>query len=508
NYLSEEELKQILIDFNNTDVIYPKEETVVSLFQAQVLKTPDKEAIRDGNRSYSYSELDILSSQIAEYLITVYGDKEPSPIAVLLERSANLVAVLLGILKIGRPYIPLDPTFPKDRLRYIIANSQSKLLFTQKNDGLDNLEADVTVLELENILERINDFQGIVNKVILPEDTAYIIYTSGSTGNPKGVEIGHQSLVNFLTSIQESPGVNINDLFFSVTTYSFDISILEFFVPLISGALLYVADKHVLADPNLIIKKIEEVRPTIIQATPSFYQMLFNADWQGDKRLKILCGGDLLSEALAADLIDKSSEVWNMYGPTETTIWSSMKKIGSPEDASNIGNPIHNTQFYILDHYLNPMPLNIAGTIYIAGAGLAKGYYNNEELTKEKFINNPFDSGTLLYETGDVGKWNEKGEIEFLGRNDSQVKIRGYRIELGDIETQLNQIDGIKTSVVIAKKESQQEAFLVAYVLKDEEIDLEKIMTHLQMSLPYYMIPNVIIPLEEFPLTPNQKIDR
>ena len=508
NYLSEKELNQILVNFNSTEVIYPKEKTVVNLFQDQALKTPGKEALKDENRSYSYAELDTLSSQIAEQLISIYGRKDQSPIAVLLERSANLVVVLLGILKAGRPYIPLDPAFPKDRLRYIIENSQSKVLFTQKDYDLDNLEK-VAVLELENILEEISDFKGVIAKNISPEDTAYIIYTSGSTGNPKGVEIGHQSLVNFLTSIQESPGVNANDLFFSVTTYSFDISILEFFVPLISGAVLYVADKNVLADPGLTIKKIEEIKPTIIQATPSFYQMLFNAEWQGDKGLKILCGGDLLSEALADNLINKSLEVWNMYGPTETTIWSSIKKIESPEDASNIGKPIHNTQFYILDQYLNPMPLKTAGAIYIAGDGLAKGYYKKEALTKEKFINNPFAAGTLLYETGDVGKWNEKGEIDFLGRNDNQVKIRGYRIELGDIETQLNQISGIKAAVVIAKKEDNQEAFLVAYVLKrEEEIDLAEIMIYLQMSLPYYMIPNVIIPLEEFPLTPNQKIDR
>lgn len=508
NYLSEEELNHVLLKFNNTQAIYPKEKTVVNLFKDQVSKTPGKEALKDEYRSYSYSELDTLSSQIAEQLITIYGKKDRSPIAVLLERSANLVVVLLGILKAGRPYIPLDPAFPKDRLRYIIENSQSKVLFTQKDYDLDNLE-EVAILELENILEGIDDFKGDITKTISPEDTAYIIYTSGSTGNPKGVEIGHRSLVNFLTSIQESPGVDAKDIFFSVTTYSFDISILEFFVPLISGAVLYIADKNVLADPGLTINKIEEIKPTIIQATPSFYQMLFNAEWQGDKGLKIMCGGDLLSEALAEKLINTSMELWNMYGPTETTIWSSIKKIESPEQASNIGKPIHNTQFYILDQYLHPMPVKTAGAIYIAGDGLAKGYYKNEGLTKQKFINNPFNPGTLLYETGDLGKWNETGEIDFLGRNDNQVKIRGYRIELGDIETQLNQIFGIKAAVVIAKKDEQQEAFLVAYVLKSqEEIDLAEIMVHLQMSLPYYMIPNVIIPLDEFPLTPNQKIDR
>ena len=506
-YLSKEEERQVTVEFNNTKVTYPKDKTIVHLFEDQAAKTPEKEALKDDVKSYSYSELNKLSNQIAESLIATYGEQDKSPIAVLLGRSANMVAVLLGILKSGRSYIPLDPTFPKERLSYIVDNSQSKILISEKEYELEGVE-EVAIVSLENILAGIDVFEGNRSTVISPEDTAYIIYTSGSTGNPKGVEIGHQALLNFLTSIQQKPGVSSKDLLFSVTTYSFDISILEFFTPLLSGATLYIASQGILADPNSIIKKIEEIQPTIIQATPSFYQMLFNADWHGDKALKVLCGGDLLSEALAEKLLNNSLEVWNMYGPTETTIWSSIKKIEHPKEASNIGKPINNTQFYILDEFLSPKPIGTSGAIYIAGDGLAKGYYKNEPLTNEKFIKNPFDATGLLYETGDVGKWNDKGEIEFLGRNDNQVKIRGYRIELGDIESQLNQIFGIKESVVIAKKGNQQEAFLVAYILKSEKIDTEEISVALKMNLPYYMVPNAIISLEEFPLTPNQKIDR
>ena len=507
-YLAEEEERQIIVEFNNTKVDYPKDKTIVDLFEIQVEKTPEKEALKDDCKSYSYSELNKLSNQIAEYLIAAYGEKDKSPIAVLLGRSANMAAVLLGILKSGRSYIPLDPTFPKERLSYIVDNSQSKILISEKDYELKGDE-DVAIVSLENILAGIDVFKGVRYTTISPQDTAYTIYTSGSTGNPKGVEISHQSLLNFLTSIQQKPGVGSKDTLFSVTTYSFDISILEFFVPLLSGAILYIASQEILEDPNSIIRKIEEIRPTIIQATPSFYQMLFNADWPGDKKLKVLCGGDLLSEALAEKLISNSLEVWNMYGPTETTIWSSIKKIEHPKEASNIGKPINNTRFYILDSFLSPKPIGTSGAIYISGDGLAKGYYKNEALTNEKFIKNPFDATSLLYETGDVGKWNDKGEVEFLGRNDNQVKIRGYRIELGDIESQLNQVFGIKESVVIAKKGNQQEAFLVAYILKsEEEIDIEEISTALKMNLPYYMVPNAIIPLEEFPLTPNQKIDR
>lgn len=507
-YLTDEEAQQILLEFNATKIDSSKDQTLIDLFRQQVEKFPEKEALKDDFRSYTYSELNILSDQIAAYLTATYGKNDKSPISVLLERSANMVAVLLGILKSGRPYIPLDPAFPVERLNYIVENSQSKILINEKDYFLNTAD-DVSVVSMENIFERIDAFECKSENVVSPEDTAYIIYTSGSTGNPKGVEIGHQSLLNFLTSIQEKPGVNSNDLLFSVTTYSFDISILEFFTPLISGAALYIANQKVLSDVHLIMERLEAIQPTIIQATPSFYQMLFNAEWQGDKKLKVLCGGDLLSEALAEKLIDHSSELWNMYGPTETTIWSSIKKIEYPKDASNIGKPIHNTQFYILDQYLSPKPVGTIGAIYIAGEGLAKGYYKNEVLTNQKFIVNPFDATSLLYETGDVGKWNEKGEIEFLGRNDNQVKIRGYRIELGDIESQLNQIPGVRDSVVIAKKGEQQDAFLVAYILKsEEETDSNTINTALKMSLPYYMIPNTIIHLEEFPLTPNQKVDR
>jgi len=507
-YLSKEDERQVLVEFNNTKVDYQKDKTVVDLFEARVEPTPEKVALKDDFKSYSYFELNKLSNQIAEYLITVYGEQDKSPIAVLLGRSVNMVAVLLGILKSGRSYIPLDPTFPKERLSYIVDNSQSKILISEKKYVLEGIE-DVVVIKLEKILAGIDGFKGILTTTISHKDTAYIIYTSGSTGNPKGVEISHQSLLNFLSSIQQKPGVSPNDILFSVTTYSFDISILEFFAPLISGATLYIASQKVLSDPHLIIEKIEEIRPTVIQATPSFYQMLFNADWPGDKGLKVLCGGDLLSEALAEKLLNHSLEVWNMYGPTETTIWSSIKKIEHSKDASNIGKPINNTQFYILDAFLSPKPIRTSGAIYIAGDGLARGYYKNEILTNEKFIKNPFDATSFLYETGDVGKWNDDGEIEFLGRNDNQVKIRGYRIELGDIESQLNQIEGVKDSVVIAKKGDQQDAFLVAYILKSEEvIDTEKIIAVLKINLPYYMIPNTIISLEGFPLTPNQKVDR
>ena len=506
NYLTEEE-NHLLDSFNQTEAHYPKDITLIDLFISQVSKFADKAAVNDGTNCYTYLELDQLSDQIAASILSLYGDKDKSPIAVLIGRSVNMIALLLGIFKAGRSYIPLDPTFPKERLNYIIENSQTKLLITEEQIAFQELEG-VKVLNIDAVLFSTHSFKK--SRIIqnLSKETAYIIYTSGSTGNPKGVEISHSALLNFLTSIQQNPGIDSSDILFSVTTYSFDISILEFFLPLTSGATLYIADHHCLADPHLIIQRLKEIAPTFIQATPSFYQMLFNIGWQGNKQLKVLCGGDLLSKSLAEKLINHSSELWNMYGPTETTIWSSAKKMQHFTDANNIGKPINNTKLYVLDQYLNRMPIGTLGAIYISGDGLAKGYFNNSRLTEEKFIKSPFAHNSLIYETGDVGKWNANGEIVFFGRNDNQVKIRGYRIELGDIEAQLNKINGIKDSIVIARKGELQESYLVAFVILSNIINVDQINTILNSVLPHYMIPHQIVTLDKFPLTPNQKIDR
>ena len=506
DFLSQEEKNQILIAYNETTADYSREKTVVDLFREQAEKAPQNIALRDRIMSYSYAELDEISEKIASYINAVTFENDKSPIAVLINRSAGMLAVLLGILKSGRPYIPLDPVFPEERLRYIIQNSGVKNIISQEE--YSHIGSETSVILFEELFEKINDCKEFLRSQALASDTAYIIYTSGSTGNPKGVEISHRALLNFLTSIQQKPGISQSDVLFSVTTYSFDISILEFFVPLISGAGLYIAEQQILADPHSVIEKLNEIQPTVIQATPSFYQMLFNADWQGSKILKVLCGGDLLNEELAKKLTETCSQVWNMYGPTETTIWSSLKQIEKPKDASNIGKPINNTQFYLLDKFLHPVAPGVVGAIYIGGDGLAKGYYKNETLTNQKFIKSPFVEGALVYETGDVGKWNEKGEIQFLGRNDNQVKIRGYRIELGDIETALSQYSDDLKQAVVAARELNSEKVLVVYYVSENNIEKTTLRAYLQGKLPEYMVPNIYVQLDALPLTPNGKIDR
>ncbi|KAA1243809.1 non-ribosomal peptide synthetase [Aquimarina sp. RZ0] len=502
-YLPPEEKQQLLQICNDTSTSYPPEITLLDIFNEKVRQYRKKMAVQDENIALSYRQLEQLSNNVAKNLIEANDAKV---IGVLLDRSVYTVVILLGILKSGKSYIPLDPTFPKNRLRYIMEHSQLNMLICDSTNTLSFEEYNVLFVD-----ELIRDV-GEKNKQGLPKataiDTAYIIYTSGSTGNPKGVEITHGSLINFLLSIREEPGITSTDLLFAVTTYSFDISILEFFVPLITGASVYIASNAILSDYTNIVKALDKVSPSILQGTPSFFQLLLHGGWKGNLNTKILCGGDLLSEDLAAQLLIHCSELWNMYGPTETTIWSSVKRIKHATESSNIGSPIANTQFYILDKQLQLLPIGNNGVLYIGGHGLAKGYFKDPKRTHEKFIKNPYGDG-LLYNTNDLAKWNENGELIFLGRNDNQVKIRGYRIELGDIESKLNQIPQIRKSVVVSKKQKGQEAFLIAYIQKeDASYDVQDSVEFLRKELPQYMIPYVLLPITDFPLTPNKKIDR
>ncbi|MFK8105474.1 MAG: amino acid adenylation domain-containing protein [Saprospiraceae bacterium] len=507
-YITDAEKQNLRFNFNQTQFNYDKEANVIDLFRNQVNRRPTKIALEEEANSYTYLALDKLSDRIANYLQQRFHQRPGIPIAVFINRSAKLIATLLGILKSGSVFIPLDSSFPKERLAYIINHSEVALIIGTE-DLEQTLQFDKEFLAIETLLRSKENGLPLATASLSSASLAYIIYTSGSTGKPKGVAISHQSLVNLLISVKHQPGLDQADRFFSVTTPSFDISILEFFAPLITGASIYVASQKLLSDPLAIVDKLESWKPTVMQATPSFYQMLYNVAWKGSKTLKILCGGDLLSETLAEKLLTTNAVLWNMYGPTETTIWSSCKKITKAFEASNIGKPIHNTAFYILDEALQLLPIGTVGNVYIGGDGLAQAYYKNEVLTKEKFIVNPFDKSKKIYHTGDLGKWNELGEIEFLGRNDYQVKIRGYRIELGEIETKLDQIKGIRSSIVIAQKKRHQEARLIAYILKeDQSLKTETIKNELSEKLPAYMIPYIIIPIKEFPLTLNKKVNR
>ncbi len=505
-YLTNKEKIQLLEEFNSTKTPYDTSRTIIEAFKTNVLLTPDKIAIEDNTKTLTYKEVDELSNRIANQIHLHPKNDNQEPIAVLMDRSVALIVSLLGVLKSGRAFIPLDPSFPKERLIYICNHSEVKLIIGDK--GLKYAFENITdYISYEDSVA--NESQHHINTKIDSQTTAYIIYTSGSTGKPKGVAISHRSLYNFIESMKDMPGIAKSDTLFSVTTPSFDISLLEFFVPLVSGAKVYLADKTTLNDPFAVLEEIGKIKPSIIQATPSFFQMLYNAGWSGDKRLKALCGGDALSNDLAQKMLTTTAGLWNMYGPTETTIWSSCKEIKKADEASIIGKPIQNTQIYILDENFMLLPIGVSGNIFIGGDGVAQEYYKNSKLTKERFIASPFDKNQRLYNTGDIGKWNENGEIEFLGRNDHQVKIRGYRIELGEIETKLNELNAIKKAIVIAQKKQDQEAYLVAYlIIEKDSISEQEIIKKLRQELPEYMVPHVLVEIDEFPLTPNKKIDR
>jgi amino acid adenylation domain-containing protein len=508
SYMTDLERRELLDGFNNTEVLYPLDKTVIDLFEDQVRRTPDKLAVHDEDCSLSYGELNALSSKIAEQLYPLNISNESSPVGVILERSVSMIAVLIAIMKSGKPYIPLDPNFPQDRLNYLIEHSGIDIIILENQELSRNFDVTHKLLK-EDLLEKTCNSSGKFPSKATSSDSAYIIYTSGSTGKPKGVEISHRSLVNFIESINKKPGIKESDVLLSVTTFSFDISLLEFFATLVAGATLYLPAKETLLNPDEVIARINKFSITLLQATPSFYGMLFKENRSRNNNLRLLCGGEPVSESLLKKLLLVSKEVWNMYGPTETTIWSSVKKLTVPAEALNIGQPINNTRFYIFDDNGNPVPVGVLGNIYIAGDGLAKGYYRDPDATDNRFIVHPLFTSQRIYNTGDIGRWLPNGEIEFFGRKDRQVKIRGFRIELEEIEKAIVDYSSHIEQSIVLVKEHLGESVLVAYLLSSE-MDIEKtsLLAYLKGKLPVYMIPNYYHFMDSFPLTPNGKLDK
>lgn len=506
--LSEEEKNNILHHFNNTKAEYPEEKTIIDLFEEQVEKTPDNVAVIFEDEKTTYSELNKKANKLANYL-KENGVCEGKTVGIYLTRSINTVISLLGILKAGGTYLPLDPGFPKKRTLFMIEDSAPFMVVTEK-ELEENLSGKHSMFFMDKQFDLLKAYDGnIPEKISNKENIAYIIYTSGSTGNPKGVCIPHKALTNFLCSMKELPGISSKDRFISVTTLSFDIAGMEIYLPLICGACVVLANKEETVDGNKLIRLIKEQKGTVMQATPATWRLLIESGWEGNKNIKILCGGEALSKDLAVQLSKKGKQIWNMYGPTETTIWSCIHQIKKEDDKILIGRPINNTEIYILDEYLQPVPIGVTGELYIGGDGVAAGYHNKLELTKEKFVSNPFNKNTVdkMYRTGDLGRWLFDGSIECHGRIDNQVKIRGFRIELEEIENQLFKYKDITNCVVIAKN-IQEDKYIFAYYISSKEIPVSELREYLSGILPEYMIPSYFIKIEEMPLNTNGKIDR
>jgi amino acid adenylation domain-containing protein/thioester reductase-like protein len=466
--------------WNHTEAKYPMNRCIHQLFESQVEQTPDNVAVRFEGQQLTYRELNRRANQLADYLQTLQVSADVL-VGICMERSLNMVIGLLGILKAGGAYVPLDPAYPQERLAFMIEDAQLPVLLTDNNQlaKLPHHQAQVVCLDRDwETITQCSD--RTPSSGVTPDHLAYTIYTSGSTGKPKGVQVLHRGVVNFLTSMSSAPGLTEHDVLLAVTTISFDIAVLELFLPLIVGAQIVLVSRAVASDAAQLIKALHSSGTTVIQATPATWRMLLAAGWQGHSTLKILCGGEAMSRDLADQLLERSASVWNMYGPTETTIWSTIHQVEPGEGPVPIGRAIANTQIYIVDSEqhqkhdpIKLVPVGEPGELLIGGLGLARGYLNRPELTEERFISDPFSTepGARLYRTGDLARYRPDGTIECLGRIDHQVKIRGFRIELGEIEAALYQHPAIQDAVVVAREDVPGDKRLVAYLVTDLSVD-------------------------------------
>ena len=518
--LTEVEQQQLLIEWNNTQVDYPQIKCIHTLFEEQVERTPDAIAVVFENQQLTYTELNGRANQLAHYLQKL-GVKADTLVGICVERSLEMMVGLLGILKAGGAYLPLDPEYPQERLSFMLEDSQVEVLLTQ------NKLVKLLAQNQEYIVCLDGDWQNIsqanennLNITITPNNLAYVIYTSGSTGQPKGVYCNHLGVVNLYTDFQTKKPLSVGDRCSLWTSLNFDVSVYEVFSALLSGATLHITPEFIRSDAFKFINWLysEQISSAYI---PPF--MLNNFSDCLEKVVnhislrRLLVGVEPINEKLLISISQRipGLQIINGYGPTETTICSTLYSIKT-ERISNgntpIGKPLHNTKIYLLDNQMQPVPIGVQGELHIGGAGLARGYLNRPQLNAEKFIPNPFDKakGSKLYKTGDLARYLPDGNIEYLGRIDNQVKIRGFRIELGEIEALLNQNESVQGACVIAREDNPGDKRLVAYVVPQPEIILiiNEIRQFLKAKLPDYLVPNAFVILAALPLTPNGKIDR
>ena len=510
--LPEEERRRLLVDWNETRVDYPSASCVHELISAQAQRSAETTAVEFAGERWTYAELEERSNRLAHYLQGL-GVGTETLVGLYVERSLEMMVGLLGILKAGGAYLPLDSSFPLDRLSFMVRDAGVSVLLTQSalRDSLP--EHDARVVELDSEWPAIeNESATAVTRAAGPENLAYVIYTSGSTGLPKGVPIEHRALVNFLCSMSHEPGITAADTLLAVTTLSFDIAGLELFLPLLSGACVVVASREESSDGRYLADLVHTSGATVMQATPATWRMLLDAGWKGSEGLKVLCGGDALSRDLADALLERCDSLWNLYGPTETTVWSTVHRVERGGGSIVVGRPIANTRVYLLDETGQPVPTGVPGELCIGGEGLARGYLGLEALTAERFRSDPFvtTAGARVYRTGDLARYHADGNIEVLGRLDHQVKIRGFRIELGEIESVLATHPAVRQAVVVAREDVPGDKNLVAYFVTESSSrpTVGELRLHLKEKLPEYMVPTACVPLPSFPLTPNGKVDR
>ncbi len=505
--ISEKEKHRLLFENNDTKTSYPLEYTIHQLFEEQVSITPDEVAVIFEDKRLTYLELSQKVNQLARVLRNKGVDSDQI-VGIMVEKSLKMVIGIMGILKAGGAYLPLDPMYPKERISYILKDSDIQIFLTQFQ-FCDQMEWDGEIVDLED--ERIYQGQPLIKNINHPNDLAYILYTSGSTGLPKGVMVEHQSVVNLVTWYKIKYNLKENRNVLQLTNYIFDPSVEQIFGTLLSGGRLYLAKKDLMSNKDLFIKYIEENQINIVDFIPSVLNELLIENPKVDSISAIICGGERLDDSLKDKIIAKGYQLYNHYGPTETTVDATVAECS--EGKTVIGKPIANTQCYIVDKYNNLLPVDVVGELCISGVGLARGYLNRPKLTEAKFVpnvfwHNPLINGERMYKTGDLARWLPDGNIEFLGRVDNQVKIRGFRIELGEIENHLLKHQQVKEVAVIDKTRTDGTKYLCAYIVSKKEMSVIELREFLGRDLPEYMIPFHFVSLESMPFTSNGKIDR
>ncbi len=506
-FLGPGERHSLISAWNQTDVDWSEFRSVAAVVLARAEREPNRAALECGGVVWTYGRLAEFSLRLAQELRRL-GLKREGLVGLCLERSPEMVAALLGVMLAGGAYVPLDPRHPRQRLEMVLNDAGIEILLTL---GEVPLTTSARVLDLAKSLPAATGFKAAA---LTADSLAYLIYTSGSTGRPKGVAVEHGALDNLLRSIEREPGLTAEDTFVAITTLAFDIAQLELLLPLATGARLVVATDAEVADGRKLLSLLERTGATVLQATPGIWHLLIDAGWTrppaGKRALKALCGGEALPRDLADQMLARAAEVWNLYGPTETTIWSSATRVGAGSEPLRLGAPLANTQFYVLSERGQLAPIGAIGELFIGGAGLARAYWKKPELTQQKFIPNPFGPGRM-YASGDLARRREDGTIELLGRTDFQVKLRGYRIELQEIEAALQADPQVREAVVQVHTESAATQ-LIAYVTSKEneqpETLSERLVCKLREILPEYMVPAELVVLQHLPRTANGKVDR
>lgn len=516
--LDSKEYKKIIFDWNQTQQIYPEKKLIHELFEEQVEKFPNKLAIIFEDEKFTYAELNQQINQLAHH-ITTLTKKTNCHIIIYQNRHVKNIISMLATLKSGNVYVPINPDSPLGQLHDIIIDCQPEIILTQASLAI-NVEnfssaTNAHIIKVDTDWPTITSQNSNNPKSTSRNQKAYVIYTSGSTGKPKGVEITQRALVNLLSSMGHEINFTAKEIWLAITPITFDISGLEIYLPLITGAHLVFANNHIRFNPEKIASTIIDFKVTFMFATPATWQILATIGWKNETKMNMLCGGEGLNTQLATQLCFKQTNLWNLYGPSETTILSTaykVEKINHKYLLVPIGKPIANTQVYVLDKNLQPLPILIWGELYISGAGVAAGYLNNPELTNKSFIANPFskDTSAIMYKTGDIARWLPDGNLEYLGRIDNQIKIRGLRVELGEIETCLLNYPGIKQAVVIGDLRGPDKSKLVAYLVCHEPpiFSREQLIIYLKTRLYEHMVPSYFIMLDSLPLNANGKIDK